>query len=85
MEAHRTHPLRGLLVAQFLGIFNDNAWKIVVVLLGMRRVAAEGGASGPAFEAAAQTQTTLAFAVFALPLMLFSLPAGVLADRVSKR
>jgi acyl-[acyl-carrier-protein]-phospholipid O-acyltransferase/long-chain-fatty-acid--[acyl-carrier-protein] ligase len=85
VNGERGHPLRGLLVAQFLGIFNDNAWKIVVVLLGIRQVAAGPGASGPAFEAAVQTQTTLAFAVFALPLMLFSLPAGVLADRVSKR
>ncbi len=85
MNGERRHPLRGLLIAQFLGVFNDNAWKIVIVLLGIRQVAAGPGASGPAFEAAAQTQATIAFAVFALPLMLVSLPAGVLADRLSKR
>ncbi|HXZ43619.1 MAG TPA: MFS transporter, partial [archaeon] len=79
------HPLRGLLIVQFLGAFNDNAWKLIVALLAIRAVAAQVGRSGPAFEAASQTQTTIAFAVFTLPLMLVSLPAGVLADRVSKR
>lgn len=85
MNREHRHSLRGLLATQFLGIFNDNAWKIVVALLGIRSVVAEIGPSAPAFETAAQTQTTLAFAVFALPLMLASLPAGVLADRMSKR
>ena len=79
------HPLRSLLIVQFLGAFNDNAWKLIVALLAIRAVTAQVGRSGPAFEAASQTQTTLAFVVFTLPLMLVSLPAGVLADRVSKR
>ncbi|HSB69632.1 MAG TPA: acyl-[ACP]--phospholipid O-acyltransferase [Candidatus Methylomirabilis sp.] len=79
------HPLRGLLLAQFCGAFNDNAWKLVVALLGMRAIATTGAVSGPALEAASQTQTTTAFVVFTVPLMLISLPAGVLADRVSKR
>jgi acyl-[acyl-carrier-protein]-phospholipid O-acyltransferase/long-chain-fatty-acid--[acyl-carrier-protein] ligase len=78
------HPLRGLLIAQFCGAFNDNAWKLIVALLGIRQVSAVL-APGPALEAAAQTQTTLAFVVFTLPLMLTSIVAGVLADRVSKR
>jgi acyl-[acyl-carrier-protein]-phospholipid O-acyltransferase/long-chain-fatty-acid--[acyl-carrier-protein] ligase len=73
------------LIAQFLGAFNDNAWKLMVALLGIQGVAARVGASGPAFEAASQAQTALVFVVFSLPLMLVSLPAGVLADRVSKR
>ena len=79
------HPLRGLLIAQFLGAFNDNAWKLMVALLAMRAVAPEVGTSGPAYEAASQTQTTIAFVVFTLPLMLVSIPAGALADRLSKR
>ena len=33
------YPLRGLLVAQFCGAFNDNAWKFMVALLGIREVA----------------------------------------------
>lgn len=80
-----THPLRGLLIAQFLGAFNDNAWKLIVALLGIRAVAAQVGPSGPAFEVASQAQATLAFVVFTLPLMVVSIPAGVLADRLSKR
>src|SRR5574342_743582 len=85
MQSAGPHPLRGLLLAQFCGAFNDNAWKLVVALLGMRAIAATGVLTGPALEAASQTQTTTAFVVFTVPLMLISLPAGVLADRVSKR
>lgn len=85
MGQEHKHPLRGLLIAQFLGAFNDNAWKLILALLAIRSVAAQVGPSGPAFEAASQTQTTIAFVVFSLPLMLVSLPAGVLADRLSKR
>ncbi len=78
------HPLRGLLIAQFCGAFNDNAWKLMVALLAIGQAAATVG-SGPAFEAASQTRTTVAFVVFTLPLMLVSLVAGVFADRLSKR
>ena len=65
--------------------FNDNAWKLMVALLAIRQVTAAVGASGPAFEAASQAQATIAFVVFNLPLMLFSVVAGVLSDRLSKR
>ncbi|MBU6481959.1 MAG: MFS transporter [Nitrospirae bacterium] len=78
------HPLRGLLIAQFCGAFNDNAWKLMVALLGIRQLASTI-APGPEFETASQTQTTLAFVIFTLPLALVSIVAGVLADRVSKR
>ena len=27
-----SHPIRGLLIAQFFGSFDDNAWKLMVVL-----------------------------------------------------
>jgi acyl-[acyl-carrier-protein]-phospholipid O-acyltransferase/long-chain-fatty-acid--[acyl-carrier-protein] ligase len=74
-EATR-HPLRGLLVSQAIGAFNDNAWKGVVVLLAMALVATE---------TAKQKEASVAQIVFMVPLFLFSLPAGVLADRVSKR
>ena len=40
------NPLRGLLVAQFFGAFNDNAWKLFVALLAIRSVKAEVGAAG---------------------------------------
>ncbi|MEE9292274.1 MAG: acyl-[ACP]--phospholipid O-acyltransferase [Acidobacteriota bacterium] len=83
--ARPANPLRGLLLAQALGAFNDNAWKLMVVFLAIRAVRVAAGASSAAVEAASQTQTTLAFAVFTLPLILVSLPAGVLADRMSKK
>ncbi|MCG3778135.1 MAG: Bifunctional protein Aas [Nitrospira sp.] len=82
--ASTPHPLRGLLIAQFTGAFNDNAWKLMVALLAIRELASTI-APGPEFETAAQTQTALAFIVFTFPLVLVSIVAGILADRVSKR
>ncbi len=78
------HSLRGLLIAQFCGAFNDNAWKLMVTLLAIRQLAAVIE-PGPQLETASQTQTTLAGVIFTLPLALISIVAGVLADRVSKR
>ena len=75
--------LRGLLIAQFCGAFNDNAWKLMVALLTIRTIRADVSPSD--FEAAAQAHTTLVFVIFTLPLMLVSLVAGTLADRFSKR
>ena len=48
-----THPLRGLLIAQFCGAFNDNAWKLMVALLGIRQLASTM-APGLEFETASQ-------------------------------
>ncbi len=56
----------------------------MVGLLAISQVASQYG-TGPEFEAAAQTQITIAFVVFTLPLVVFSVFAGVLSDRVSKR
>lgn len=69
------HPLRGLLIAQFFGAFNDNAWKLMVALLAIRQATANI-APGPEREAATQTQTTLTFVIFTLPLVLLSLVGG---------
>jgi len=77
-------PLRGLLVAQFFGAFNDNAWKLIVTLLAIRLVRARA-VGDEALQSASQSEVALAFVVFTLPLVLVSLPAGLLADRVSKR
>ncbi len=68
--------LRGLLTAQAFGQFNDQAWKQIVILLAMATVASE---------AAKQQKAAFAQIVLLVPLVFFSLPAGVLADRVSKR
>ena len=81
----QTHPLGGLLMAQFFGAFNDNAWKIMVALLAMRAAKAATGDGSVDVEAEEQKYAAICFVVFTLPLMLVSLPAGVLADRVSKR
>ncbi len=78
------HPLRGLLISQFCGAFNDNAWKLIVALLAIRHVG-QALQPGAAFEAASQSQTTLAFVIFTLPLVLISPFAGILSDRRSKR
>ena len=84
MATASPHPLRGLLIAQFFGAFNDNAWKLMVALLAIRQATA-GMAPGPELETAAQTQTALTFIIFTLPLVLLSLVGGTLADRLSKR
>lgn len=71
-----TAPLRGLLVSQFFGAFNDNAWRVVVTLLAIDAVQSSGGA-----EAAAQARTTLATVVLTVPLIVFSVTAGLISDR----
>ncbi len=84
-DSTSTRALRGLLIAQFFGAFNDNAWKLMIALLAIKQVAASTDISGPAFELASQTQTTQAFVIFTLPLMIVSAVAGVFSDRFSKR
>src|ERR1041385_1916283 len=59
------HPLRGLLIAQFCGAFNDNAWKLMVALLAIRQATAQL-TPGPEMETAAQTQTAITFIIFTL-------------------
>jgi len=74
----RARSLRSLLAAQFLGAFNDNAWKLMVIFLLERQL------STPS-EGELQQVAKLGFVVLTIPLLLFSVPAGWLADRVSKR
>ena len=83
VEQEKSARLRGLLVAQFFGAFNDNALKFFVAFLSMRAITAPPGSA--AYESASQGQVTMAFVALTLPLMLVSLPASVIADRVSKR
>ena len=75
-DAPKWNGLRGLLVAQIFGQFNDQAWKQIVILLAMAAVASE---------AAKQERTAIVTMMLLIPLTIISLPAGVLADRVSKR
>ena len=77
--------LAGLLVGQFTPAFNDNAFKLLVALIAIAAIPEVAGRSAAETEAAAEWATTLTFVTFTVPLLLLSLPAGALADRVSKR
>ena len=57
----------------------------MIALLAIKQVATTTDISAPAFEMASQTQTTQAFVIFTLPLMIVSSVAGVFSDRFSKR
>ena len=81
----RQHPLRNLLISQFFGAFNDNAWKLTITFIAIRVLGAKFQGSSFELEKASQFQTTITFSVLTIPLILFSLPAGYLADRFSKR
>ncbi len=61
--------------AQFLGAFNDNLFKQLVLLLCVNQLKEQGG---PDLQ-------SLAAALFAAPFVLLSGLAGMLADRYSKR
>lgn len=78
-------PLRGVIIAQFLVVFNSGAWKYLVVLLALRAARDTIGTEGALYDAYSYEQTTIAFCIFTIPFIIISLPAGVLADRVSKR
>lgn len=69
----RNRSLRGLTISQFLGAFNDNLYKQLVLLLAAR-VLFQG-----------EDKQGIASTVFALPFVLFSGIAGNLSERVSKR
>jgi acyl-[acyl-carrier-protein]-phospholipid O-acyltransferase/long-chain-fatty-acid--[acyl-carrier-protein] ligase len=83
MESPRASSLSGsfrsLNVSQFLGALNDNFFRFVMALSLVAR--ASDSVTGKIEE----TPIFIAGAVFALPFILFSSTAGVLADRLSKR
>ena len=70
----------GLAVSQFLGAFNDNLFKQLVLLLCVGRAAQPVAAGSETVDL-----QPVAMAVFAVPWLLFSGFAGVLSDRASKR
>ncbi len=65
----------GLLITQFLGAFNDNVFKQIVLFVCVKQALEQGTSN---------LQGVAAFA-FALPFVLLSGVCGVLADRYSKR
>ena len=64
-----------MLATQFLGAFNDNLFKQVVLLMCIDFAARQG----------TRDYQPYAQELFALPFVLFSGFAGFLADRISKR
>src|SRR5215471_12368517 len=71
-----SHALRALLMAQFLGAFNDNVYKMVVSLLAVQEALKAGVGSAA---------LALVSAIFIIPFLLFSGYAGHAADVLSKR
>ena len=67
-----------LLTTQFFGAFNDNAFKMIITLIGIAAVKDQG-------EFAQQEVTRNVMIALTLPLMIGSIPAMVYGDRVSKR
>ena len=63
---------RAHLSAQFFGAFNDNLFKQLILFLAARQLFPGEDKQG------------IAFAVFALPFVLLSGPAGALSERLSK-
>src|SRR3954462_10413129 len=77
-ELYHDKSFWGMATTQFLGAFNDNLFKQLLLLL----------ATPTAIERAAGTASdkqSLAMVVFAVPFLIFSGIAGFLCDRVSKR
>lgn len=75
----RDRSFWGIAITQFLGAFNDNVFKQIVLLLALPTVAAGADAISKG-----QDQQGWATFVFSLPFVLFSGLAGFLSDRYSK-
>lgn len=69
------HGLHALNITQFLGAMNDNILKLLIIFSLIQLQGTEK----------AGIITASVGAAFALPFLLFSAPAGCLADRYSKR
>ncbi|MCA9200744.1 MAG: MFS transporter [Planctomycetales bacterium] len=70
----------GMISTQFLGAFNDNLFKQLVLLLAIPT-----GAAAASMASMQQEKQDEAAVLFALPFILFSGIAGYLSDRYSKR
>lgn len=74
-ELKRDGSFWGMAATQFLGAFNDNLFKQLVLLLSI----AAAGAAGTS------DRQGLAMFIFSVPFLVFTGYAGYLADRMSKR
>lgn len=82
---------RSFIATQFLGAFNDNAFKLTAQLLLLAAILADAtqkalaaGAPPPDVGKLESHYISIALAVFIAPFILFSTYAGQLADRFSK-
>jgi acyl-[acyl-carrier-protein]-phospholipid O-acyltransferase/long-chain-fatty-acid--[acyl-carrier-protein] ligase len=73
----RRRGFLGLMVSQSLGAFNDHAFKMLILL----------GATGAVHAGGWSKEKLLGVTgiIFMLPMVLFSMPAGALSDRFSKK
>jgi acyl-[acyl-carrier-protein]-phospholipid O-acyltransferase/long-chain-fatty-acid--[acyl-carrier-protein] ligase len=83
MSGVGSRAFNAFLTAQFLGAFNDNYFKQLVLLVCVSATAANVAAGGDAGSRIPWKE--LAMAAFALPFVLFSGIGGFLSDRCSKR
>jgi acyl-[acyl-carrier-protein]-phospholipid O-acyltransferase/long-chain-fatty-acid--[acyl-carrier-protein] ligase len=84
-DAEPRPRLGGLFVGQFTTAFNDSAYKLLVALVAAAAIPGLATMPHAQREAETERQISIAFVAFTLPLLLLSLPAGALADRMSKR
>lgn len=75
VNPNRKHSLAFLNTSQFLGIVNDNIFKLILVFL---LIEVQGAAK-------AGSILSIAGAIYVIPFLLFSSSAGVLADKFSKQ
>ena len=82
---YRDRSFWGLTISQFLGAFNDNLFKQLVLLLCIDYSRQAAVAEGLDPSLAGDRYSSLAQAAFSVPWLLLSGIAGVMGDRVSKR
>lgn len=70
----KKHAFAYLNFTQFLGVMNDNFFKLALIFMLLQVQGFEHN----------QTILALAGAIFVIPFLLFSIPAGTVADRYSK-
>ncbi|MBZ0167047.1 MAG: MFS transporter, partial [Candidatus Omnitrophica bacterium] len=75
-ETTKNTGFHALIVTQFLGALNDNAFRFVIAAIITDTMVQSGGGT---------LYLSLSIAVFILPFLLFSTFAGYLADKHSKR
>ena len=81
----RDRAFLGMTATQFLGAFNDNLFKQLVLLLSVAVVTTSSAKGGHDARGEPQDLQGIAQLIFALPFVLLSGFAGFLSDRHSKR